>query len=181
MKRLLVLLLVCGGAAAEPAIKRHLSAAEMPSRPFVGEGRRVVAPLPDAVEFSVVVAPRIIDGNQVVMIGKISNPLGKEAILVTFGGNEINPFSLRPLADPGFSWSTRYPLQPPAPAIPVFQRIPAHSEVEYEARFDLSRLEYEGTPTIRFEWHFGFYGQQREARSGIVSVTLPNRPVSETR
>jgi hypothetical protein len=182
MKIVLALLMAWSWAAlAEPAAKRHFASAELPSQPFIGEHRKAVAPLPAAVAFSLVGGPRIVDGNQVVLKGKISNPLSKEVTLVTFGGNQINPFSLRPLPDAGYRWSTRYPLQPPAPVIPTFQRIPARSEVEYEARFDLGRLEYEGQPTVPFEWYFGFEGQQREPLSGIVSVTLPKQAASDAR
>ncbi|HZX33094.1 MAG TPA: hypothetical protein VFF03_17215, partial [Rhodocyclaceae bacterium] len=136
MRIVFVLLMVWSWAAvAEPSAKRHFVSAELPSHPFVGEQRKVAVPLPAAVVFSLVGEPRIMDGNQVVLKGKITNPLAKEVVLVTFGGNQINPFSLRPLPDPAFRWSTRYPLQPPAPVIPTFQRIPPRSDVEYEARF----------------------------------------------
>lgn len=180
MKKLAAIFLICAWAAqaADMSIQRSYTSAQIPSHPFVEGKGKAQAPLPSAVEFQPSGPPRIVDKYLLVLKGNLKNPLGQDVVLTAFGGNQINPFSLQPLDGRNFRWSTTYPLSPPAPAIAMTQVIPAHSQVEYEAQFDLGRLEYEGTPTARFEWRFGFY-KQREAQTGTVAVVLPDRSESK--
>lgn len=170
----------CVSQAAEMSILQTYTSAQIPSRPLVGGLEKTQPPLPAAVEFAPSGPPRVVSKYLLVLKGMLRNPSGQAVVLNTFGGNQINPFSLHPIDEHNFRWSASYPMMPPAPAIATTQLIPAHSQVEYEAQFDLGRLDYDGTPTVRFEWRFGFY-RQREAQTGTVSVVLPSRtdPIAE--
>lgn len=169
-----LLMLTFAAQAAEPPVRQRLQASKIPWQRLSAESHATPPPLPEQVVFEISGPARIVDQNRVLLRGLLTNPLDRNQLLLTFGGNEINAFSLRPIDDGNFRWSRQYPALPPAPAIATQRMIPPASEVAYEAMFDLGRLEYQGQPTVRFEWNFGFY-RQREALKGIISLELPAR------
>lgn len=154
------------------AVATDFDAANIPWRPLTGMPNLQLPPLPDELAFTVAGPPELINDHLLMVRGTLHNPLDREVLVATFGGNEINPLSLRPLGDGDFRWSTRFPRRPPAPAYATTRTIPANSRVHFKASFDLHELEYAGSPVIRFKWRFGFT-LQRPALEGEFAVSLP--------
>lgn len=98
----------------------------------------------------------------------VVNPYGGK---FPYGGD--NPFrtALSPAARALVKYSGE--LFPPGPPSPMLIQVPASSCVRFNAKLDLSRYTYSGSPKVTLEWGFHYYKGKHP--KGSVQVQLPKR------
>jgi hypothetical protein len=62
-------------------------------------------------------------------------------------------------------------LFPPAPPLPMHIDFPPNTEVTFEAKIQLARWAWSGSPTVSLDW--GFHFASAPTPSGTVSLQLP--------